>query len=722
MKKSDIENFINKNVVSINGKKVIPESSLDNLLSNDDFTFEDMEILYSILDSKEIQIKDSSYELDYNYDVSKDTKMKDGVADYLKQFDNYHLLSSEEEIRLAKLKDEGDKNAFEALYTANLRLVVSIAKKYIGRGLSFEDLIQEGNLGLYKAVTKFDASKGFKFSTYATWWIKQSITRSLADLSRNIRIPVHAVEKLSRIKKYNAKYFEATGRNLSSKELVACLLKEKDYLNRLKVNLVNISKKNKDVSEKDILLVIDSLLANDMNVSKVVAQTKTSEDVVGYIKSFIKAEIGIINNLLAVDGTVSLNKPIGDDDDSVLGDFVSNNDDDEFIFQIEDRSFLLSIEKILYDRYIKNTRLEEYNDVERLLIMDFFKCITKIKKNIDLFVSEIINYIDLLQYANGNMNALSGKDKKKIQKILKSLNAKGYKEKQVFSLSSPINDLDDFVKKINNDVKLLTSLNSSNNYDDVNNFVLLINKIIKEYTEFIKDKKQLGLPSSILFIADNLDKNKDDMIKNLKEEFSKLPVLNNEVNKINRDKEINLKINTMKNKYRSKVKYLLSKNNYDNEKIEKIISVIESKITFSDYKSLIKDNETLDLNVIRNEFINGYILYLQKYGLLNKEDLLNLVLFYNVDNVEYLFKIKKGVDVKENFEKYSNACEKYRTMDILYKRLFEPKKYTLELLGEEYSITRERVRQIQEKGKRFIKNKLRELGVNVDKEKEERKK
>ncbi len=721
MKKSEIEKFINNNAVSINDKKVILESSLDALFSNDDFTVEDMDVLYSILDSKEIKIKDSSYEPDYNYEVSKDAEMGDSVADYLKQIGNYHLLSSEEEIRLAQLKDEGDKAAFESLYTANLRLVVSIARKYIGRGLSFEDLIQEGNLGLYKAVTRFDVSKGFKFSTYATWWIKQSITRSLADLSRNIRIPVHAVEKLSRIKKYNAKYFETTGRNLSSEELVVCLLKEKDYLTRLKGNLVNISEKNKDVSEEDILLVINSLIENDMNVSKVVTQTKISEDVIGYIKSFVKAEIGSINNLLAVDGTVSLNKPIGDDDDSVLGDFVSNNDDDEFIFQIENKAFLPSIEKILYDKYIKNTRLEKYNDVERLLIVDFFKCITKIKKNIGLFVSEIINYINLLQYANGN--ALSGKDKVKIKKTLKILNARGYQEKQVLSsLSLPINDLNNFVKKINNDVNLLASLNSSNNYDDVNNFVLLINKIIKEYTEFIKGGKQLGLPSSILFIADNLDKNKDDIIKSLKEEFSKLPILNNEVNKINRDKEINLKINTMKNKYRSKVKDLLSKNNYDNEKIEKIISVIESKITFSDYRSLIRDNDTFDLNVIRNEFINGYILYLQKYGLLNKEDLLNLVLFYNVDNVEYLLEINKGVDVKENFEIYSNACEKYRTMDILYRRMFEPKKYTLELLGEEYSITRERVRQISVKGMRLIKNKLRELGINVDKEKEERKK
>ena len=212
MKKSEIEKFINNNAVSINDKKVILESSLDALFSNDDFTVEDMDVLYSILDSKEIKIKDSSYEPDYNYEVSKDAEMGDSVADYLKQIGNYHLLSSEEEIRLAQLKDEGDKAAFESLYTANLRLVVSIARKYIGRGLSFEDLIQEGNLGLYKAVTRFDVSKGFKFSTYATWWIKQSITRSLADLSRNIRIPVHAVEKLSRIKIWfiNIFYYSST--------------------------------------------------------------------------------------------------------------------------------------------------------------------------------------------------------------------------------------------------------------------------------------------------------------------------------------------------------------------------------------------------------------------------------------------------------------------------------------------------------------------------------
>ncbi len=143
----------------------------------------------------------------------------DPVKVYLKEIGRVPLLSSDEETELAKRMAEGDTKAKNRLSEANLRLVVSIAKKYVGRGMQFLDLIQEGNLGLLKAVEKFDYTKGFKFSTYATWWIRQAITRAIADQARTIRIPVHMVETISKVKKVSSQLLHETGHDPSAGEI-----------------------------------------------------------------------------------------------------------------------------------------------------------------------------------------------------------------------------------------------------------------------------------------------------------------------------------------------------------------------------------------------------------------------------------------------------------------------------------------------------------------------
>jgi len=147
----------------------------------------------------------------------------DSIQSYLKEIASEPLLSAEEEIELAKRVEEGDQSAKRKMTRANLRLVVSIAKKYIGRSpkLSFLDLIQEGNLGLFRAVEKFDWRRGYKFSTYATWWIRQSINRALADQSRTVRIPVHMVEKISKYTKVKKELFQSLGREPSPEEIAA---------------------------------------------------------------------------------------------------------------------------------------------------------------------------------------------------------------------------------------------------------------------------------------------------------------------------------------------------------------------------------------------------------------------------------------------------------------------------------------------------------------------
>ena len=164
-------------------------------------------------------------------------KINDPVRMYLKEIGRVDLLSADEEVELAKRILEGDKSAEDELASANLRLVVSIAKRYVGRGMSFLDLIQEGNMGLMKAVTKFDHTKGFKFSTYATWCIRQAITRAIADQARTIRIPVHMVETINKLVRVQRSLLQDLGREPTPEEIGA----EMDLPTEKVRNIINIS-------------------------------------------------------------------------------------------------------------------------------------------------------------------------------------------------------------------------------------------------------------------------------------------------------------------------------------------------------------------------------------------------------------------------------------------------------------------------------------------------
>ena len=164
--------------------------------------------------------KDSDEEFDLNdLSVPPGVKINDPVRMYLKEIGRVDLLSAEEEINLATRIEEGDEEAKRRLAEANLRLVVSIAKRYVGRGMLFLDLIQEGNMGLIKAVEKFDYRKGFKFSTYATWWIRQAITRAIADQARTIRIPVHMVETINKLIRVQRQLLQDLGREPTPEEI-----------------------------------------------------------------------------------------------------------------------------------------------------------------------------------------------------------------------------------------------------------------------------------------------------------------------------------------------------------------------------------------------------------------------------------------------------------------------------------------------------------------------
>ena len=244
-----------------------------------DFEPEQLEKLYDTIETQGIEIvedigdiKIDDIDLSFDENKSDDSAASapepgvindDPVKVYLKEIGRVPLLTSEEEIELAIRIADGDVKAKQRLSEANLRLVVSIAKRYLGRGMQFLDLIQEGNLGLIKAVEKFDYTKGFKFSTYATWWIRQAITRAIADQARTIRIPVHMVETINKVKKVQSQLLHQNGHEPSADEIAAAI---------------------------------------DMPVDKVREIMRVAQE------------------------PVSLETPIGEEEDSHLGDFIPDNE------------------------------------------------------------------------------------------------------------------------------------------------------------------------------------------------------------------------------------------------------------------------------------------------------------------------------------------------------------------------------------------------------------
>ncbi len=231
VQKKDKQTQINELVELGRSKGKLTEQEIMDAMEAFDFDPEVMNKLYEALEQNSVQVVEDfdTTALDGDYppatveteeaERSDSVAIDDPVKVYLKEIGKVPLLTPEEETALAMRIIEGDARAKQRLSEANLRLVVSIAKRYVGRGMQFLDLIQEGNLGLIKAVEKFDYTKGFKFSTYATWWIRQAITRAIADQARTIRIPVHMVETINKVKKVSSQLLHKNGHEPSAEEI-----------------------------------------------------------------------------------------------------------------------------------------------------------------------------------------------------------------------------------------------------------------------------------------------------------------------------------------------------------------------------------------------------------------------------------------------------------------------------------------------------------------------
>ena len=364
MREEKIRNIIKSKASIINNQKKLPYDVLDKMLNSNVISEDDMDLVMNILEKEKIELEDPSFT---NDECKFSDLSDDGIRDYVKWISKYPLLDKDEEIYYAALmknsKMESERKfAREKLINSNLRLVISVAKKYIGRGVEFNDLIQDGNGGLIRAIDKFDYKKGYKLSTYATWWIRQAVARCVNSYSRTIRIPVHAEERFSDVKKIYDKYIEKYNIKLGTYE-VALLLCNKD---RYKT----VISENTNTSQDKVTLALKELFKKH-TIEQIVSVTGLGRETISSIDLYAKKLSKSINDLLIAENILSLDSPIKDEADSYLSDFVPDDKIAAVYKDSEDENTIEFLNNLLEERYLKKTRVCDYSKKQKIIVKEF---------------------------------------------------------------------------------------------------------------------------------------------------------------------------------------------------------------------------------------------------------------------------------------------------------------------------------------------------------------
>ncbi len=580
MKENKIRDIIKSKVSIINNQKILSYDILDKMLTSNIISEDDMDLVMTILEKEEIELEET---LSIKEDYSVNDLTDDGIKDYLKWISRYPLLDRDEEVFYASLMEDGKtederKTAKEKLINSNLRLVVSIAKKYTNSGVQFNDLIQDGNQGLITAIDKYDYKKGYKLSTYATWWIRQSITRSICNCSRTVRIPVHAYERFGEVKKIYDDYADKYDLKLGSYELALLLCNKNRYK--------KVIAENECISFEEIETVLKKLF-DKFQVDKIASDMNLDKEIVYSINSYVERISKNINDILIADNITSLDSQLKDDNDSVLGDFVSDDKTPDVYKDSEDKSIMEFLNTLLEEHYLSKTQAYNYS-----------------KKQMDTVMKFGIAYNKFLTF---------GEEK-------------------------------------NND--------------------------------------------------------KEDMLINL-ESMNK--ALNNVITYL----DVKQKTLKIKNKFNNILTSLLKTSEIDRLSIRNIVNAIDNSFAF-DVSSLIsEDSDYVLLNEFKISYINHIINCLSDLKISSEHLILAFKGYY--DNDEDLYKVKKSSNgIEENYKIYKASYSGMRAIEIIRNRILEPEYYSLVRLGNKFSITRERVRQIEQKGLRYLSRQkpLREL-LNV---------
>jgi len=270
------------------------DADVDNIAYEFNIDADEMVKMTAELEAAGIKVGEDEATVSADTVQVEDTTVDDSVKMYLKDIGKISLLSAEEEREIAKRMSEGDEEAKNILIESNLRLVVSIAKKYMNRGLALLDLIQEGNIGLIKAVDKFDYTKGFKFSTYATWWIRQAITRAIADQARTIRIPVHMVETINKLTRVQRQLVQDLNREPTDEELAEAMGMDVQKIRDIKKISQDPISIDKPVGEEEDSHLVDFISNDDLAPEEEVARTLLKEDLIKALSNLSDRERRVI--------------------------------------------------------------------------------------------------------------------------------------------------------------------------------------------------------------------------------------------------------------------------------------------------------------------------------------------------------------------------------------------------------------------------------------------
>ncbi len=677
MKQNQIKGYINKNTFIKNKQKYISIKKIDNLISNNSLIEDDIDYIYKVLEENNILIDEPKKEiLDYDFNGKDFDDTEDIFRIYLKEMSRYPMLSEEDEHNAAVLAKQGDKEAKDLLIKSNLRLVISNAKKmakqYKLHSFNLLDLVQEGNLGLMKAVDKFDATKGYKFSTYATWWIRQAISRSIKDKDKMVRNPVHFADKIYKVNKFIATYFQKHN----------------------KMPSVEVIQKDTGLSKKDVLIIMQDQ-----------------------------------SNYVSLDSKVS-----SEDQDAELGDFIADLSSLDFN-ELENDSIIKEIKNVINkifltdNKYDQNGKLISYgtslfNEQEKNVIKQFGIMLTmldfenfKMSKKIDKLHNEndfIIKLKSNLINIRGNINRELRKinnQKDKMNNMLHGKKPKIYtrENKENINILSELEKLNKRnlllieKRKYIDNINLNSIINPDKNFGDIND---VIKKTIADNKKSYEEYKE-----SFSSITGEAEKNKNEILDN-----SNIYDLNDKLNDISKNCEARIILKEKIDKYLQIIRSTLSSCDLKEYEINNAIKNISKIIDLNNVNNI---KNKSDICKLEQDFVNKIVMLLQSKHKIPQQYLLKIVTYYNKSVIETAnsnINLDFDNDYIENYNLYKDAFKINREKEILEKRLglFDGNIYTLELLKDEFHITKERVRQLQNHALKRLKIKLKEAKISVD--------
>ena len=699
MNKQQLINYINKKAFVHNGKKSIDASVLDEIIIDDDV---DADAIFDVLKENDIDItskaETQSVQEDIEFDIPDGYVEEDSVKVYMKEIAKIPLLTPEEEYNLA-LKKDTDVRAQNKLVEANLRLVVSIAKKYIGRGLEFLDLIQEGNIGLKKAVDRYNPEMGYRFSTYATWWVRQAIQRSIADLGREIRVPVHVHEKTQKIKRLNNAFYAREQRYMTPFEQAIAMLS-------LEEEKKGLAKKY-NISSDDIMKIFAYIIKDESEMLSF--ESDFSRPKLDVLKNYYNNHRDEIKHIVFASGNHSLERRVAlidtirtelklprmdasvalDQEAKIMNVIHYLIDKDSIVEELSNAIDVSKIKgSVSFDRIIKSLGLEDKytkqssrDNVSTFeLTQMLIQCLTKDVKHEEHTI-KLANKTTTVSLSTPVGSLAEGESDSELQDFLPD-------------------ETEDFTVAVENRQMIQTAMD----YLEAKTVKKPLRSTYVDVRKYSEEDRQKVLAFGKAF--DAYMKCSDKEVSKKASLLQALQKANRDLNAVNCYYEAVGVLKNMKMRYNNRVKKCCASWFVADKVLDEFFKHIEANddIVIPHFET---PPAVIDMAEFKRKYVSLLIEELQKHRILGKTQLLELVRYYNVDTqADRYYPSFANLPIEGNHSRYmgqgTSPYSQLREKDIVLRRWINPSVNTLELIGKEYSLTRERVRQIEAKPKRAL--------------------